>query len=442
MEKLEWTLPAKLLEELLERGEVYFVGGTVRDFLLGIPRSDQDILVAGIAPDELVEILRKYGYAEWVGRSFNVIKFHYGGRTYDVALPSRRGAEGAEYDPNLSVEEDLTGRDFTVNAIAFCLRTQQFLDPTGGIEDIRKKVLRATTDEVFRFDPLRIIRLCRLAAKLGFDIDPHTKELALASVENIKDLPPERVGEEMNKIMLLPKPSAALRCLVKIGAMEILLPELVECIGVTQPGSLHSYDVFEHIMLTIDYAPPDPLVRFAALFHDITKPQHRFVDETGRARFYGHQVSAARLARKWLEKFAFSKKFAGNVAKLVRYHMYTHAATDKGVRRFIRRVGKELLPALFELRFADTRAQGPAGDLDAELQYAQRVRKILEEKPPLSVRDLEVDGYDVMRILGIPPGPKVGEVLNYLLAAVIDDPNKNRREILEEMIRNYDKFKK
>jgi tRNA nucleotidyltransferase/poly(A) polymerase len=122
--------------------------------------------------------------------------------------------------------------------------------------------------------------------------------------------------------------------------------------------------------------------------------------------------------------------------------MYTHAATDKGVRRFIRRVSKDLLPALFELRFADTRAQGPAGDLDAELQYAQRVRKILEEKPPLSVRDLEVDGYDVMRILGIPPGPKVGEVLNYLLAAVIDDPNRNRREILEEMIRNYDKNKK
>jgi len=422
MEKLEWTLPKRLLDELLERGEVYFVGGTVRDFFLGIPRSDQDILVAGIAPDELVEILRKYGYAELVGRSFNVIKFHYGGRTHDVALPSRRGAEGAEYDPNLSVEEDLTGRDFTVNAIAF-----------------RKRVLRTTTDEVFRFDPLRIIRLCRLAAKLKFDIDPCTKELALASVEDIKDLPPERVGEEMNKIMLLPKPSAALRCLVEIGAMEILLPELVECIGVTQPGSLHSYDVFEHIMLTIDYAPPNPLVRFAALFHDITKPQHRFVDKTGRARFYGHQVSAAKLARKWLEKFAFSKKFAGNVAKLVRYHMYTHAATDKGVRRFIQRVGEDLLPALFELRFADTRAQGPAGDLDAELQYAQRVRKILEEKPPLSVRDLEVNGYDVMRILGIPPGPKVGEVLNYLLAAVIDDPDKNRREILEEMIRNYDK---
>ena len=416
---------------------MYFVGGTVRDHILGIPREDQDILVARIAPEKVLGILNRFGYAEWVGRSFGVIKFFYGGRTYDVALPARRTPRGALYDPDMSVEEDLKSRDFTANAIAYSLRTGEFLDPTNGLGDIERRILRATTDEVFKFDPLRILRMCRFKAKLGFEVDPHTKELARQQIDGIKVLPPERIGEEMSKIMLLQKPSVALRCLVEIGAAEVILPELVECVGVTQPGSLHSYDVFEHIMRTVDHSPPDLLVRFAALFHDITKPRHRFVDPDGRARFFGHQISAAKLARRWLEKYAFSRKFARDVETLVRYHMYTHAATDRGVRRFIRKVGEQLLPALFELRFADTKAQGPAGDLEAEKRYAERVRKILEEKPPLSVRDLAVNGHDVMEVLGIPPGPAVGEVLNYLLSAVLDDPSKNQREILLEMIKQW-----
>ncbi len=436
-ERIKWVLPSELLEELLAVGDVYFVGGTVRDHLLGIQRQDQDILVVGVPPEQLLDILRRYGYAEQVGKSFSVIKFHWRGEIFDVALPARRTPEGAVYDPSMSVEDDLKSRDFTANAVGYHLRTCRFVDPLGGIEDIKRRVLRATSDEVFRVDPIRVLRMCRFEAKLGFDVEPHTFELARSAAPQLASVPPERVREEMEKIMLLPKPSVALRCMVNVGAADVILPELVECVGVTQPGSLHSYDVFEHLMRTVDYSPPDLMVRFAALFHDITKPRHRFVDETGRARFFNHHITAAKLARRWLTRYTFSKKFADKVATLVRYHMYTHAATEKGIRRFIRKVGEELIEPLFQLRFADTRAQGPAGDLPAEERFAEKVRKILAQKPPLSVKDLEVNGHDVMEILGIPPGPKVGEVLEYLLSAVLDDPRKNRREILLQMIKEY-----
>ncbi|RKZ25505.1 hypothetical protein DRQ29_06225 [bacterium] len=178
------------------------------------------------------------------------------------------------------------------------------------------------------------------------------------------------------------------------------------------------------------------------MFHDITKPRHREIAENGRAKFYNHQISAAKVAERLLEKYAFSKRFAENVAKLVRYHMFTHAETEKGIRRFVRKVGEELLDDIFQLRFADTKAQGLGGDMDAEMEYYERTMKILSEKPPLSVKSLAVNGNDVMNILQIPPGPIVGEVLNKLLEIVIDDPSKNRREILIDLMKNMDFLKK
>jgi len=431
---IKWTLQENLLDELHEKGEVYFVGGYVRDVILELPRSDSDILVTGIALDELVAILQKYGFADLVGKSFGVIKFYCEGTEYDFSIPSRRNADGSIPDKDMPVEDDLRERDFSVDAIAYNLRNGEFIDPCGGIADISAGILCAVDSDAFTNDPLRIIRLCRLSAKLDFDIEQETIEFAKSSVAGLAKIAVERIGEEFAKIMLLPKPSNAIKCLLAIGGLDSLLPELVECVGVTQPGGMHAYDVFGHIMHTLDECPPDKMVRFAALFHDITKPQHRFIEDE-RAKFYGHQESAARVAKKWLVHFAFSRKFATDVAQLVRLHMFTHAETDKGVRRFCRRCG-ELIDKLFELRFADTKAQGLSGDIEWEMRYQKRVQKILDAKPPLSVADLAVNGDDIMEILKIEPGPKVGIVLNRLLQLVLNVPSMNRREILLEIIRN------
>ncbi len=430
---IKWTLQNKLLDELHEKGEVYFVGGYVRDVLLELPRSDRDILVTGIALDELVEILQKYGFADVVGKSFGVIKFYCDGTEYDFSIPSRRSADGSIPDKDMPVEDDLRERDFSVDAIAYNLRNSEFIDPCGGIADISAGILRVVDSDAFKNDPLRILRLCRISAKLGFDIERGTIEYAKLSIAGLAKIAVERIGEEFAKIMILLKPSDAMECLLAIGALDSLLPELVECVGVTKPGGMHAYDVFGHIMHTLDECPPDKKVRFAALFHDISKPRHRFVEDE-RAKFYGHQESAARVAKKWLVHFAFSKKFATDVAQLVRLHMFTHAATDKGVRRFCRRCG-ELIDKLFELRFADAKAQGLGGDIEWEMRYQKRVQKILDAKPPLSITDLAVNGDDVMKILKIEPGPKVGIILKRLLQLVLDVPSMNRREILLEEIK-------
>ncbi len=439
---IQWKLPQLLQNKLEARGKIYFVGGYIRDKLIGIERTDQDILVIGIASDELVKILQEYGFAEWVGKSFSVIKFHYGGQIYDISIPSRRTAEDSIPDENLSLEDDLLSRDFTINSIAYDIRTGELIDPANGIEDIKSKVLRMTSEHSFDTDPLRLLRLCRLRAKLNFRIEPKTFAIAKNSVSKLTKISPERIGEEFTKIMKLDKPSSAFRCMQELGILELIIPELAECVGITQPGGMHAYDVFEHILHTIDESPRKPLVRFAAMFHDITKPRHREIAENGRAKFYNHQISAAKVAKRWLEKYAFSKKFAESVAKLVRYHMFTHAETEKGIRRFVRKIGEELLDDIFQLRFADTKAQGLGGDMDAEMEYYERTMKILSEKPPLSVKSLAVNGNDVMNVLQIQPGPIVGEVLNKLLEIVIDDPSKNRREILIDLMKNMDFLKK
>ncbi len=425
------------MDMLSERWRVYFVGGYVRDVLVGASEEvDQDILVVGATPRELLDVLSRFGKAELVGKSFGVIKFRRGGRTYDFSVPSLRTPTGSVPAPNMSLEEDLRQRDFTVNAIAYDILNRALVDPTGGLRDIERRLLKQTSPSAFQSDPIRVLRLCRLKAKLGFDVDAETSASARRFAKRLSDVAKERIGEEFRKIMLLSKPSSALRCLLEVGALDVVLPELAACVGVTQPGGMHAFDVFDHILRTVDESPPKPLVRFAALFHDITKPAHRFVGEDGRARFYGHQTTAAKLAKDWLEEHAFSKRFASAVAQLVKHHMFTHATTEKGIRRFIRRVGEELVEPLFELRFADTKAQGLGGDIDAEMEYCRRVRSVLEQKPPLSVRDLAVDGYDVMNVLGIPPGPDVGKALGKLLAAVIDDPTLNEREKLLEMLRS------
>ncbi len=436
LERFVWTLPDELLGELLRAGRVYFVGGYVRDVLLGTKNSaDQDILVTGISLEQLAEILSRYGKAEIVGRSFGLVKFRFRKKHYDFSVPSIRTANGNIPNPLLSIEQDLMERDFSVNSIAFDIIERCIIDPIDGIADLRRMLLRQTTPKSFEADALRILRMCRISKKLNFNIERATFQNARKHASFLENIALERIGEEFTRVIMLDKPSEAIKCLFAVGAIDIIIPELSACAGVSQPGGMHAYDVFEHILRAVDESPKESLVRFAALFHDITKPRHRVIGEDGRARFYGHQNSSAKVAMRWLEKHAFSHKFAYSVAKIIENHMFAHAATEKGIRRFIRKVGEDLIEPLFALRIADTKAQGINSNLDEEMAYHSRVREVLSQKPPLTVKALEVNGNDVMRVLNISSSPKVGEVLDKLLSFVIDDPSLNERTKLLELIK-------
>ena len=434
-------LDLKLVELILERGHIYEVGGVVRDSLLErqVSQKDRDFLVTGIPYEELTKILRKFGRVDLVGKSFGIIKFTPRDQkiTYDVALPRKEFSTGVahrdfqvDFDHSLPVEEDLKRRDFTVNAMAKDLATGKIIDPLNGKQDLENKTLRMTLAKAFEEDPLRMLRGIQFAARFGFEIEPKTFQAMKENSRLISSVSPERIQEELNKLLQqADRPSLGFRVMKETGILQEILPELAVCVGVTQPGGYHKFDIFEHTLFTIDYAPKELRLRLAALFHDICKPQCRELVPEG-ATFYGHERKGAGVAKRVMKRLRYPYQLTSEVVLLVRRHMYTDRVTEKGLRRLIRNVGEDLVFDLLELRRADVKAQGrgkTGKDVD---RFKRRIQEELERKPPLSVSDLQIDGHDVMELCKIRPSPMVGKVLNHLLNMVLDDPEFNQREKL------------
>ena len=440
-------LSASALDALLKRGKVYEVGGAVRDRLMTgrSPQKDRDYLVTGIPYDELTGILKRHGRVDLVGKSFGVIKFTQLSHTFDITLPRREFSTGVghadfevDFDPALPVEVDLSRRDFTINAMAVDVENETVIDPLGGLKDIERRLLRMTSPRSFEEDPLRMLRAMQFAARFGFEIEAETLASLKQQAPLISSVSAERIQEEMNKLLEhSDKPSHGFRLMQQTGLLDHLFPELALCVGVTQPGPFHTYDVFEHIMHTLDAAPKNLRIRLAALFHDITKPQHRRLVDGG-ATFYSHEISGARIAKRVMSRWRYSRKLTDEVATLVERHMYTHDVTDKGLRRLIRRVGLDLIFDLLDLRRADIVGQGKGGTGKDVDEFERRIREELDRKPPFGIADLALSGLDVMRLRDIPPGPLVGYILNALLEAVLDDPSQNTVEGLTSLVMAYD----
>ncbi|MEA3296834.1 MAG: CCA tRNA nucleotidyltransferase [candidate division Zixibacteria bacterium] len=443
-------LSDEAVESILDRGRIYQVGGAVRDRFLHrtISSKDLDYLITGIEYDELTHLLKNYGRVDLVGQSFGVIKFtqYENGEpiTFDISLPRREHSTGwghkefeVSFDPNLPIEDDLVRRDFTINAMAVALDNNELIDPLGGQVDLEKRQLRMVYPTSFEDDPLRMLRATQFAARFEFTIEPATFEAIQKNASLIATVPPERIGEELNKLLTLAeKPSHGFRLMQTSGLLREILPELESCVGVDQPGGYHKYDVFEHTMHTIDACRPALMLRMAALFHDIRKPQARQLTDKG-ATFYGHERTSAREARSVLTRLRYSRNFAEQVAILVERHMFTTDVTDKGLRRLVKRVGIDLIFDLLDLRRADVIAQGMGGTTEDVDQFEADIRRELSRKPPLGLSDLAVDGSEVMRLLNVKPGPIVGKILNHLLEAVLDDPAYNNSEKLKLLIREY-----
>lgn len=442
------AIGVKIAEAVLKKGNLYEVGGAVRDRLLGIPRAqkDTDYLVTGIPLTELVALLKKFGYVDLVGRFFGVIKFtdKETGITFDISLPRKEKSTGVghkdfevDFDPSLPVETDLGRRDFTINAMAFDVAKQELIDPFGGRADIKTKLVRQVFPQAFEEDPLRMLRAVQFASRFNFEIEPKTWEHLVASAKQIETVSAERIAEELNKMILLsPKPSVGFKLMEKSGLLKILLPELAEGVGVSQPGGYHRWEVFEHSLYVVDAAPPKLAVRWAALLHDVAKPRTKVETEDG-ATFYGHEKLGSKMTKQILRRLKYSNDFIDQVFLLVDKHMFTTQVTDKGLRRLIRKVGPELVFDLLDLRRADVVGQGMGGKTDDVDELETRIKAELEKKPPFSVRDLAVSGHDVMEHLQIPAGPAVGKVLNYLLEQVLDDPSLNEKNTLLKLANDY-----
>lgn len=442
-------LPGGFIGDLPQEAGIYAVGGSVRDaFLPGIIPRELDLLISQISPQNLLKTLNKYGKARLVGRSFSVIKWTPQDKAViDVSMPAIRDRlyeNGCKIDPNYPLEDDLAQRDFTVDAMALDLRTGELIDPFGGKSDLKNGLLRVVSEKSVEADPIRCIRAAYICTRCRLKPEKATQEKIEEAVLMLDEVAPERIGEELKKLLVhLPEPSHALRLWEKWGILEIVIPELAEGVGVIQEGGWHAHDVFEHGLHAVDAAPPNLEIRLAALLHDIGKPRRkRFDIEREKATFYGHQNVGEKLAERILKRLKFSNDTVERVSRMVRFHMFTRCETDKGVRRFIRKVGEDLLDDLFELRFADIEAQGTGRENTRDREYYNRIMKILDEEPALRVTDLAIDGEDVMEHLGIDEGVEVGKALDYLLQQVDENPELNSREKLFHLLYEYKTEKK
>jgi tRNA nucleotidyltransferase/poly(A) polymerase len=426
--------------------EAYLVGGAVRDVLLGREATDWD-LATDATPQEVIALFKK---VIPTGIRHGTVTVRYKGESIEVTTfrtesgySDGRRPDKVEYAA--AIEEDLSRRDFTMNAAAVKLPEGTIADPFGGKGDIKKKLIRCVgkAQERFSEDGLRPLRAVRFAAQLGFELEAETFAAIRGALPVTAMVAAERVRDEFDKILASSEPRRAFILMEKSELLALLFPELAECRGVEQKG-FHRFDVLDHLLLACDYAAKAGFsreVRLAALFHDVGKKSTAKKNEAGDWTFYSHERESGRLAYEIMQRLRYPSAVTGKTLRLIRGHMFHYEDnwTDAAVRRFIMRTGEELLPELFDLRHADTAGTtGEPPNPAALLPFRRRIEKILAENDALSLADLAVDGSDLIA-LGIKAGPRLGVILKELLETVVDDPALNTKEKLTEIAVNFNK---
>lgn len=425
---------AALMERLWAHGHAaYVVGGSVRDSLLGRPAQDWD-LATDARPDRLLAVFPGAVYEN----QFGTVAVREGDATHEVTT-FRTDHEYADFRRPHRVEFgddvrlDLARRDFTVNAIAWGREADAagnaLVDPFDGVADIERRTLRAVGDPGARFaeDALRMVRAVRLAAVLELTIEPLTLAAIREHAGLASHVSGERVSAELEKLLAAPRPSIGLRGMADTGLLDVLLPELAAQRGVPQ-NKIEGEDLLDHTLRSVDAVPVDrPVVRLAALLHDVGKPGT--LDD---GPFRGHEVVGAELAERVLERLRTPKTATERVVRLVRHHMFTYEPDwgDAGVRRFIQRVGIDAVDDLFALREADNVGSGVPADAHGLDELRARVDAELAASVVLDRSRLAVRGDDLMAELGLPAGPRLGRILDELLERVIAEPRLNDRATL------------
>lgn len=445
--------------------EAYLVGGAVRDEIMGKGAHDWDV-ATNARPEDVIKIFHR---VIPTGIKHGTVTVHFMKKAIEVTTfrtesdySDGRHPDKVEYAGH--IEEDLSRRDFTMNAMAASLKDGHIVDPYGGADDIKARVIRAVgvPHERFMEDGLRPVRAVRFASQLGFRIEENTWAAILREdiLKKAAGISLERFRDEFCKILLSPVPSVGLKLLEESGLLKIFVPELLQgraCVQSDERG-FHSFDVLDHNFYACDGAvlrggasesseqsPSDRLLilRLAALFHDVAKPSCKRVDG-GKITFYNHEIAGEKMARGILVRLKFSNAQIDAVCHLIKEHMFNYESSwsDAAVRRFVQRVGAQNIDALFDLRLADiygmkrveVRLHDTAvcGKL---LELRSRVDAALSQKSAMGLKDLAVNGGDLIA-LGIPAGKKMGAILKELFEAVTDDPAMNSRDALLGLAKN------
>jgi tRNA nucleotidyltransferase (CCA-adding enzyme) len=447
----------KILAKVAESGhEIFIVGGITRDLIMNRAGNDWDFTTD--APPEIINALfensfydNRFGTVGIIDPTDETKDLLGKPKVYEITTYRKEWGYSDQRHPDQvewgkTVEEDLIRRDFTINAIAFKpvpaiqktnVKTWHFdvIDPHCGQKDINNKIIRAVgnPEERFKEDALRMLRAIRLATQLEFKIDEVTFGAIKNNVNLIEKVSWERIRDELLKMLSFPFAAEGYQLLRNSGLAQKILPEVERGFGIEQksPGRHHIYDVGEHSVYSLKYCPSsDPIVRLAALIHDIGKPLVFKKEENGQITFYNHETVGAALAKNLANRLRLSGKDRDRLYLLVRWHQFSvdERQTDKAIRRFIRNVGKENLEDILDVRTAD-RLGGGAQETSWRLErYKDKLIEV--QKQPFTVADLKIDGHDVMEISGLKSGPQVGEVLKELFGEVEEDMNKNKRQFL------------
>ena len=418
--------------------ELALVGGPVRDAFLGATSHDLDFATSA-HPDETERILAGWADAHWdVGRDFGTIGATKGDDVVEVTTYRSEsydmGSRKPQVEYGTTLEGDLTRRDFTVNAMALRLPDLAFVDPTGGMDDLAGQLLRTpvTAEQSFDDDPLRIMRAARFTAQLGFDVAPDVMDAMTAMSSRLAIVSAERVRAELERLVTSLWPRRGIELMVHTGVADVVLPELSRLQETVDEHRRHK-DVYEHTLTVLDQAisletgpdgpvpGPDFVLRFAALMHDVGKPATRRFEPGGTVSFHHHELVGARMTKARMRALRFDNQTTRDVAKLVELHLRFHGYgeakwTDSAVRRYVTDAGP-LLERLHRLTRADctTRNQRKAMRLAAAYDDLEaRIAELREQEELKAIRP-DLDGTRIMEILGITPGPVVGEAYRFLL---------------------------
>ncbi|MEV0067315.1 MULTISPECIES: CCA tRNA nucleotidyltransferase [unclassified Amycolatopsis] len=449
-----------LADELAERfaragHSLYLVGGSVRDALLGRLSNDLDF-TTDARPDRVLQIVSDWGDAVWdVGIAFGTVGVTKKGTTLEITTFRADSYDRVGRNPEVTfgdtIEGDLLRRDFTVNAMAIDLVTKTFIDPHDGMDALRLKVLDtpATPQESFADDPLRMLRAARFSSQLGFTAAPRVVEAMTSMASEIERITAERVQAELSKLMLAPDPRPGLELLVDTGLADHVLPELPGMRLAIDEHHQHK-DVYQHSLTVLAQAieletthepasEPDLVLRLAALLHDVGKPETRELLPGGGVSFHHHEVVGARMARKRLRALKFSKEIVEQVSQLVflhlRFHGYANGEwTDSAVRRYVTDAG-DLLTRLHKLVRADstTRNRKKAAALQATYDDLEQRIATLKEQEDLNRVRPDLDGNEIMRLLGLKPGPQVGKAWKFLKELRLDRGPLDHDEAVAEL---------
>ncbi|WP_285114798.1 CCA tRNA nucleotidyltransferase [Leifsonia sp. fls2-241-R2A-40a] len=436
--------------------ELSLVGGPVRDALLGRPVHDLDF-TTDARPDAILRIVGPIADAVWdVGRQYGTIGARLGDDTVEITTYRSDSYDGATRKPEVEFGDDLEGdllrRDFTVNALALRLPEVRLVDPSGGVEDLIAGAITTPSSPEISFgdDPLRMLRAARFTAQLGFTVDEATREAMSAMADRIEIVSAERIRDELSKLLLADEPREGLELLVETGLADRVVPE-IPALRLEADEHHHHKDVYQHSLTVLDQAigyekerhpgeAPDLVLRLAAILHDIGKPATRRFEPGGAVSFYHHDVVGAKLARKRLTALRFDKATIDAVARLIELHLrffgYSDAQwTDSAVRRYVRDAGPEL-ERLHMLTRADvtTRNRRKADRLAfAYDDLESRIRELQEQEELDAVRP-DLNGEQVMRVLGIRPGREVGQAMRFLLELRLDEGPLGEEEATRRLL--------